>query len=364
MQCPKCGTDIPEGKLYCPSCGYAVQIVPDYDADLEENLKDVGSDIAGSVNRIDVEENGKTEYDKDASTREIPMVKKEEVPEIVRQQAIKNEFRERVITIAIAGIFSLVLIYIAIVASKSMSSGSFVPLDAVDKTVSGALAAGIETDNDPLRNTVDVELPEDTVSGNEAADEEEEETPEVKEALSITPESGKYTKPENIKVQVNGAGEADFTGVIYYTTDGSEPDEESKVYKNELPMPVGKSLYSFRLLDSAGNLGESVLMEYDLQYAGACSTVDAANLIIATLINHGALIDIYGHVPGSLGAYTYKCSSMINADGRTYFLIPESYEEPGGRKKVTGTIYAIDAETLQPFKANKSGDGRYSFEAF
>ena len=90
MQCPKCGTDIPEDKLYCPSCGYAVQIVPDYDADLEDNLKDVGSDIAGSVNRIDVEENAKTEYDEDASTREIPMVKKEEVPEIVRQEAKKT----------------------------------------------------------------------------------------------------------------------------------------------------------------------------------------------------------------------------------------------------------------------------------
>ncbi len=55
---------------------------------------------------------------------------------------------------------------------------------------------------------------------------------------------------------------------------------------------------------------------------------------------------------------------MINTDGRTYFLISESYEEPGGRKKATGTIYAIDAETLQPFRANKSGDGRYSFEVF
>lgn len=363
MQCPKCGTDIPEGKLYCPSCGYAVQIVPDYDPDLEENLKVVGTDIAGSVNRIDVEENARTEYDVDATTREIPMVSKEDVPEIVRQESSRKEFRERVITIAIAGIFSLVLTVVAVMASKSLSSTSFVPLDAVDRTVSGALAAAGDTVDDPLRNTVDVDRPEEEVSEDEIPTEEEEE-PQITEELKITPESGRYSKPENIKAEVSGAGEADFTGVIYYTTDGSEPDENSKVYKNELPMPVGKSLYSFRLMNSAGEMKESVLMEYDLEYAGACSTVDAANIIIATLINHGALMDIYGHVPGSLGAYTYRCTSMIKVDGKTYFLIPESYEEPGSSKKATGTIYAVDEETLQPLRANKSNDGRYSFEVF
>ena len=45
-------------------------------------------------------------------------------------------------------------------------------------------------------------------------------------------------------------------------------------------------------------------------------------------------------------------------------MIPESYEEPGKQKTRTGTVYAVDAETLETFKVNGSSGGKYSFEVF
>ena len=104
MQCPECGSEIPEGKLYCPKCGYAVQIVPDYDASLEENLDSVGSDIAGNVNRIDVAERNLVEFDGDSTTKEIPMVKKENVPDLKMQSAKEDETREKAMTLAVAAL--------------------------------------------------------------------------------------------------------------------------------------------------------------------------------------------------------------------------------------------------------------------
>lgn len=373
MECPKCGSEIPEGKLYCPSCGYAVQIVPDYDADLEENLSSVGSDIAGTVNRIDVAENSEVEFDVDSTTREIPMVKKDEVSELMKRRAIETENREKMVTYFGAAVLVIVLILATLTASRSFGNLSFVPVKAVDDVVSESASLNVISR--------DIELPTEEMPEKEWEDEEEDLISAVSEEgitedtsqieLVVTPESGSYSRPQGIKAKSvieNGAdGEVvdNKTGTIYFTRDGSEPGENSEVFKKEIPMPLGHSTFAFRFLDEDGNPGETIRVEYDLEYAGAaCTTTDAANLIIATLIKDGALLDIYGHVLGSTGAYTYQCNSMITMDDRDYFLIPESYEEPGKAKKKTGTVYAVDAVNLSMYKVNQDSSGKYSFEVF
>ena len=53
MICPKCGAEIPEGRLYCQVCGNAIQIVPDFEPDIEEKLASTRQNIAGAVKKID-----------------------------------------------------------------------------------------------------------------------------------------------------------------------------------------------------------------------------------------------------------------------------------------------------------------------
>ncbi len=371
MVCPECGNEIPEEKLYCPSCGYAVQIVPDYDADLEENLQSVGSDIAGTVNRIDVAENNVTEYDEDSTTKEMPVVRKDEVSEIMRRGAKEAENRDKMVTYLIAAVLGIVLILATLTASKSFGNLSFVPVKAVDDVISESATVSVMSK--------DIELPTEEMPKKEWEEEDfsqavsEDETVEDEASieLKVSPEGGSYSKPEGISAKIaveNGAdGEVieDETGTIYFTRDGSEPTENSEIFRKEIPMPVGHSKFAFRYADSDGSLSDTVFVEYDLEYAGAaCSTTDAANLIIATLIKDGALLDIYGHVLGSLGTYTYQCNTMIRSGDRDYFLVPESYEEPGQSKKKTGTVYAVDAENLSMYKVKQDSSGKYSFEAF
>lgn len=40
MKCPNCGMELEEGKLLCESCGEEVKIVPDFDIELENELKE------------------------------------------------------------------------------------------------------------------------------------------------------------------------------------------------------------------------------------------------------------------------------------------------------------------------------------
>lgn len=40
MKCPNCENELEEGKLLCENCGYEVKIVPDFDIELEDRLKE------------------------------------------------------------------------------------------------------------------------------------------------------------------------------------------------------------------------------------------------------------------------------------------------------------------------------------
>ncbi len=49
MVCPSCGTEIKEGHLYCESCGYEIQIVPEFEPELEDSLYAAMQGMAQSV---------------------------------------------------------------------------------------------------------------------------------------------------------------------------------------------------------------------------------------------------------------------------------------------------------------------------
>jgi tetratricopeptide (TPR) repeat protein len=40
MKCPNCGTELEDGKLLCENCGEEIKIVPDYDIELEDQLRE------------------------------------------------------------------------------------------------------------------------------------------------------------------------------------------------------------------------------------------------------------------------------------------------------------------------------------
>jgi len=50
MQCPKCGAQMPEDKLYCEKCGEEINIVPDFEPEIENKIEETLSNVAFTVN--------------------------------------------------------------------------------------------------------------------------------------------------------------------------------------------------------------------------------------------------------------------------------------------------------------------------
>ena len=50
MQCPKCGAQMPDDKLYCEKCGEEINIVPDFEPEIENKIEETLSNVAFTVN--------------------------------------------------------------------------------------------------------------------------------------------------------------------------------------------------------------------------------------------------------------------------------------------------------------------------
>ena len=180
-------------------------------------------------------------------------------------------------------------------------------------------------------------------------------THEAVKAPSVEPKEGKRSTPANIRAKADDGLE------IYYTDDGTEPSLESKRYEGEIPMPLGRSTFTFVAADGNGNLSEAVSVSYDLQMIAAFSPEDGINYLLANLVATGKLLDVEGHTLDGKGIFSYKCDSCCISGSRIYYMIDESLEADGEKKK-TGNIYALDFATLELYKAVRDADGNFTFE--
>ena len=51
MKCPRCGTEIKDDSLYCEKCGKEIQIVPEFEPEIENSMRDTLSGVGDEVDR-------------------------------------------------------------------------------------------------------------------------------------------------------------------------------------------------------------------------------------------------------------------------------------------------------------------------
>lgn len=306
MVCPKCGTDIPEGRLYCPKCGESIQMVPDFEPDIEENLAETRNDIAGAMEDIKAQEPGERTADLSGITREIAAPDKADAPEG------RKKDRRRII------FFSVLLLCIIIIAmvpavmhftstySAHMDrAASYMSAGRYEKAAAEYQAAALKKPNDTASRIGAAEALEKSGDDdgaisclNEAIAIDSSSEAAYNLIITIYRDRGDYTAINKLIASCSDdsifekyseylalppefsedAGKYDslFTltlstdesnGTIYYTTDGSTPDIHSRKYSGGIALKEGSNIVSAICINTKGFISATVTNEYDITLA-------------------------------------------------------------------------------------------------
>lgn len=169
-------------------------------------------------------------------------------------------------------------------------------------------------------------------------------------APDVTAVSGDYEFPINIEVS---DGED-----VYYTTDGSDPTQNSSVYIGPIPMPLGKSVFRFiRIAD--GRKSEIVEKSYNLVMNTEYMPDEAVQDVINYCIQNGKILDESGSFDESGAAYLYQYQYVTNINKvDDFYVIAEIYRGEDGTLTKTGNLFAVNAYTRELYKLQKDESSR------
>ncbi len=280
MKCPNCGCEMAEGHLYCEKCGMEIQMVPDFEPEIEnsiiETLSTMGEEIEGSASAAG---------EKAGTEKKEPDTKEPRAKSINEKEPEKNWLLLSLITfisVTVAAAFIAVFLYHRYsVAYQIEQARKYADQQDYDQAI-GYLEKARTLKNDAAdivlmesnyyyqmgekQKAVDVLL---ELIGNRALAYEEKEKAyesiftiydeeeryeeinallmecedgnivnQFQQYMAMTPEfsyvSGNYDEIITLRISAN------TTGKIYYTLDGTNPDQNSNIYTAPLFLESGE----------------------------------------------------------------------------------------------------------------------------
>ncbi len=166
----------------------------------------------------------------------------------------------------------------------------------------------------------------------------------------VTAVSGDYEFPINIEVT---DGED-----VYYTTDGTDPTQNSTAYAGPIPMPLGKSVFRFIRI-AEGRKSEIVERSYNLVMNTEFTPEEAVQEIVDYAIQSGKILEASGSFDESGAAYLYQYQYVTNINKiDDFYVIAEIYRGVDGTVTRTGNLFAVNAYTRELWKLQTDESGR------
>lgn len=148
---------------------------------------------------------------------------------------------------------------------------------------------------------------------------------------------------------------------IFYTTDGTDPDNQSNEYISPISMPVGTSTFKFVVVDEEDRYSDIVEKNYHLSYTTMVSVDQARESIKKILVKLDILLDMNGSVRGEEGHYDYIYDGDIEITGSgEYYKFTETHVFNDGRTKDTGLLYAVNKHDGKVNRLGYDSSGNYT----
>lgn len=178
------------------------------------------------------------------------------------------------------------------------------------------------------------------------------------DAPSVSPDEGDFKHARYIEA-------ASAPGlVVYYTDDGTVPDERSKSYEGPIVMKSGRHIYRFISVDSEGVRSDMVSATYTLTVEEQCHETEAVNYVITSMMALGQISDIFGTAMDGSGIYSYESIGIVNEGEADYYLIEEMFQPAGQTELISKEFFAVDTVTGLLKRATKNSEGYFDLSAF
>ncbi len=172
----------------------------------------------------------------------------------------------------------------------------------------------------------------------------------------VTPESGQYNYPQMISVDIPEGC------TIYYTTDGSTPDETSFIYGEPMPMKEGVTNYHFIALSADGVYSEITARSYQLAVETQYSAEESVYHLKHRLLQLERILDLEGNLPNMTGRNIYVYNSIQIVQDKIFHIIYEYYQEGNNSRNMTGNIYGIDVSNGYLYQIIKDENGAVTLD--